>query len=76
MAGVGHLQLIENFFGADEAISDYDGKKQEWVATLIITAADRAAAWRRREQVIRTIMDTFAIAEYRDPSPPPLTGSQ
>jgi pyrrolysine biosynthesis protein PylC len=74
MAHVGHLRLYENFFGADEAISNYREDKKEWVATLIVTGKDCEMAWERRGTVIKNIMDTFAIQEYRDLTPQTLFG--
>lgn len=70
MANVGPLKRHENFFGADEAISNYSENKEEWVATLIVTGKDLDLAWEHREKVIKKIMDTFGISEYRDFIPP------
>lgn len=70
LKNAGHLHLFANFFGAEEAISNYDGNKAEWVATLIITASDRHKACQQRDQVIRTLMATFGLKEYRDQGPP------
>ncbi len=69
MANVGPLHRHENFFGADEAISNYSENKEEWVATLIVTGKDLDLAWAHREMVIKKIMDTFGISEYRDFTP-------
>jgi len=50
MGSAGPLQLVPGFFGADEALTDYAPGRDEWAATLIVTAAgvrdarDRAAA--------------------------------
>ena len=50
MASAGPLQLVPGFFGADEALTDYAPGRDEWAATLIVTAAgvrearDRTAA--------------------------------
>lgn len=72
MGNVGHLHLFENFFGADEAISNYSESKKEWVATLVITDENRQKAWQRRKKVIHTIMDHYGIQECQDITPPML----
>lgn len=69
MANAGCLHLYKDFFGADEAISNYDEAKQEWVATLIVTGQTRQEAWQRRCAVINTIMDKYSISECRDAAP-------
>ncbi len=55
MGKVGHLKLYEDFFGADEAISNYAYDKEEWVATLIINGKDREEVWDKTCQVIDNI---------------------
>lgn len=75
MANAGHLQLFQNFFGADEAISNYCPNKEEWVATLIITAEDRPQAWQRRCAVVKAIMDKYGISRYKDITPPMMPNS-
>lgn len=72
MGNVGPLHLFKDFFGADEAISNYSENKAEWVATIIITGENRREAWQHREKVIRAIMDHCGIHEYRDMTPPML----
>jgi 3-methylornithine--L-lysine ligase len=50
MGSAGPLQLVPGFFGADEALTDYEPGRPEWAATLIVAAdgareaRDRAAA--------------------------------
>ncbi|MDR3599081.1 MAG: 3-methylornithine--L-lysine ligase PylC [Desulfosporosinus sp.] len=55
MADVGPLHLYQEFFGANEAISNYSPGKTEWVATLIITGEDCQAAWDKRCLVLQEI---------------------
>jgi 3-methylornithine--L-lysine ligase len=38
MAENGPLQLVNDFFGADEALTTYNSEKREWVATLLFKA--------------------------------------
>ena len=75
MAHAGHLHLYEDFFGADEAISNYREDQQEWVATIIVTGKDRQEAWQRRCAVIKNIMDKCGISQYQDLTPARLPNS-
>jgi pyrrolysine biosynthesis protein PylC len=65
----GPLHLEGNFFGADEAITDCAPGRSEWVATLIVTAADRPGAWRKRNRVIENMMTCLPVKRYRDLEP-------
>jgi pyrrolysine biosynthesis protein PylC len=44
MAAAGPLRIIEDFFGADEALSDYEPGRPDWRATLISTGRSREDA--------------------------------
>jgi pyrrolysine biosynthesis protein PylC len=55
IARAGPLTHQQDFFGADEALTDYQPGRFPWVATLIITAADRLQAWNKRCRVIENI---------------------
>jgi pyrrolysine biosynthesis protein PylC len=68
MAEAGVLRLREDFYGADEAITNYVSGGDEWVATLIITGSDRAEAWEKRERVIGEIRKRFKLDTYKDPT--------
>ena len=63
MSDAGHLHIYEDFFGAEEAISNFSKDKEEWVATLIITGKDRNDAWSRRGKVINNIMQHYGISD-------------
>ena len=64
------LQLHENFFGADEAITNYSPDRKQWVATTLInTGASRDDAWERRNRVIRGVMQEHDLTLYSDPEP-------
>jgi pyrrolysine biosynthesis protein PylC len=65
----GPLHVHRDFFGADEAVTDYLPGREEWVATLIVTAADRRAAWARRCRVLAEIQERFGLDACLDPSP-------
>jgi pyrrolysine biosynthesis protein PylC len=65
------LRLVSGFFGADEALTDYAPGRREWAATLIVTASDRAEAWRRRNEVIGAILRSLGLPACLDPEPAP-----
>jgi len=51
----GPLYLRPDFFGADEAITNFKATKNQWVATLIISASDRDSALAKEERILREI---------------------
>jgi pyrrolysine biosynthesis protein PylC len=55
VAAAGPLHLHSDFFGADEALSDYKPGRAEWRATLITAAADRDAVRAKHRRVIDNI---------------------
>lgn len=65
----GALELITDFYGADEALTNFKIGKESWVATLIITGPNREKAWQKRCQVIQRIKEAFNITQYSDLSP-------
>ena len=69
MAAAGELRLHADFFGADEALSDYMPGRQEWRATLIVTGIDRGEAMERRDQVVETIRRLFDLQGFTDEEP-------
>ena len=69
MAHAGPLHLHSDFFGADEAITNYTPNRTDWVATLIITGADREEAWEKRNLIIEGIKVHFQLDKYLDPYP-------
>ncbi len=69
MSEAGRLRIYEDFFGAEEAISNFSKDKEEWVATLIITGKDRDQAWNRRCKVIQNIMRRYGIEDCVDMYP-------
>lgn len=64
MTGRGRLKLVEGFFGADEAITDYSPGSASWVATLIHTGRTPGEAWKKRCSTIEAI-----CREHRIPFP-------
>jgi pyrrolysine biosynthesis protein PylC len=69
MTGIGPLHVCRDFFGADEAITNYAPGRDEWVATLIISGIDRQEAWARRSEVIEEIRKRFRLGAYSDQTP-------
>jgi 3-methylornithine--L-lysine ligase len=55
MGDAGPLRRIDKFFGADVALSNFDGSRLPWVATLVVTEKNREEAWRKRCEVIEEI---------------------
>lgn len=66
IANAGHLYIYADFFGADEAITNFREGREEWVATLIITGMDRSSAWEKRCKVIDKIIEQLNIDQYID----------
>jgi pyrrolysine biosynthesis protein PylC len=69
MSGAQDLKLYSDFFGADEAITNYTPGRTNWVATLIICEPTREAAWDKRNGVMAEIRKRFNLDIYRDLSP-------
>jgi pyrrolysine biosynthesis protein PylC len=61
MSQAGSLHRVQDFFGADEAITNYREGRDQWVATLIVTGKDRQAALLKRNQVLKTIKQEFCL---------------
>jgi pyrrolysine biosynthesis protein PylC len=69
MTASGPLQVHHDFFGADEAITDYEAGRDDWRATLIITGSDRNEAWQKRCMVLSDVCGSFGINRCLDPEP-------
>jgi pyrrolysine biosynthesis protein PylC len=65
MGKAGPLKLYKNFFGADEAISNYIKGREKWAATLIINGNDRKETWDKRCHVIKNIRKQNQILSER-----------
>ncbi len=52
MGAAGPLRLVPGFFGADEALTDYEPGRGAWAATLIVTAGDVHEALERAGGVV------------------------
>jgi pyrrolysine biosynthesis protein PylC len=63
------LQIHKDFFGADEAITNYAPSRNEWVATLIFCENSREAVWQKRNSVISEIKKRFKAENVLDTGP-------
>ncbi|SMC35740.1 3-methylornithine--L-lysine ligase PylC [Sporomusa malonica] len=70
LAEAGPLKLVPDFFGADEALTDYTPGKKDWVLTLITRGTSPEDAWDKRDSVLERIQMAFNIPEILDPYPP------
>jgi pyrrolysine biosynthesis protein PylC len=59
----GSLNLLEDFFGADEAITNFEPGKDPWVATLIFCGANRHEACEKRNRSIAEIVRRLEIKD-------------
>jgi pyrrolysine biosynthesis protein PylC len=66
MAKGGSLKLLGDFFGADEAITNFEADKDPWVATLIFCGPSRHDACEKRNRSIAEIVRRLEIRD--DPS--------
>jgi pyrrolysine biosynthesis protein PylC len=69
MSGRKGLHLEQDFFGADEAITNYAAGRANWVATLIVSDEDRKSVWEKRNRVIADMKKHFKIDTVLDPAP-------
>lgn len=69
IGSAGPLNYAENFFGTDEALTDYVPGKKNWVATLINKAGTMEAVREKRNRVVEKIMSELKIKHYYDPVP-------
>jgi pyrrolysine biosynthesis protein PylC len=65
MGSAAPLQLVQGFFGVDEALTDYRPGARAWAATLIATGADVQEARVRADEAVAEL----ARCEGLDPAP-------
>lgn len=65
----GPLNVRGDFFGADEALTNYIPGSDQWVATLIFSGRDRHRAREKRNRSIAEIVRRLEIKEVIDPQP-------
>lgn len=66
MAEAGPLRHHWDFFGADEALTDFIPGASHWVATLILKAASSQEAMAKHDRVIDAIRSRFHLPECMD----------
>jgi len=69
MSVAGPLHVETDFFGADEAITNYIPGRDHWAATLIVVGQDLSEAWAKRNTAIKTIAKRFRIGRIRESRP-------
>ena len=55
MGSAAPLQLVEGFFGVDEALTDYRSGARGWAATLIATGSGESEARARADEAVREL---------------------
>jgi 3-methylornithine--L-lysine ligase len=55
MGSAAPLQLVEGFFGVDEALTDYRPRARAWAATLIATGSGESEARARADEAVREL---------------------
>ena len=63
------LRYQKDFFGADEALTDFSPNHRSWVATLILTGRTKTEVVQKHHRVLETICGTFGIPECSEPHP-------
>jgi pyrrolysine biosynthesis protein PylC len=69
MSESGPLHLEEDFFGADEAMTNLAPGRHDWVATMMVKGSDLSDARKRRDQAIGEIRNRFGLRGYSDEYP-------
>ena len=62
-------QLVDRFFGADEAITDYVPGSQTWRATVMNSGRTPADVLEKRKRFLANVMEECDVHEYMDRSP-------
>ncbi len=75
MAEAGPLRLLKDFFGIDEALTNYSANKNSWVATLVTSGHDSIDAWQKRDAALQDMRKRFDVVTVLDPEPVSRTDS-
>ena len=70
MSGAGPLTCRLDFFGADEAITNYRPDSSSWAATMIYGGSDAKAVHQKRETTLKNLRRMYQIDMVRDTLPP------
>ena len=63
------LRYQADFFGADEALTDFDSDNRNWVATLILSGKTKEEVVQKHHRVLETIRGTFGLRECANTHP-------
>ena len=69
MSQAGPLTCHRDFFGADEAITNYHPDRKSWTATMIYAGNDSSAVLQKREKTLDNIRRKYKDADIRDTVP-------
>jgi pyrrolysine biosynthesis protein PylC len=69
MSHAGPLTCYQNFFGADEAITNYHPDRKSWEATMIYADNDMNSVQQKRETTLQDIRRKHKGAIIRDTVP-------
>jgi pyrrolysine biosynthesis protein PylC len=69
MAAAAPLQVRKDFFGADEAVTDFARGKSNWAATLIFVEDSRREVQAKRDETIKSLKKHLGIDVFKDPGP-------
>jgi len=64
MSGVGSLKLFQGLFGADEVITNFRPRLNEWVATLILKGKSMEEVLGKKQQTYENIRDKAGQIAY------------
>lgn len=69
MAHAGPLQLLPEFFGSDEALTNYRPGRQSWQATMIYAADNRKELQFKRNRTLESIRGQFRLSRMIESIP-------
>ena len=69
MSKAGTLELRNDFYGADEALTDYRPGLAQWRATMIFYGDSHDQVWARRNEGLSALARDFSLTQILDPGP-------
>ena len=67
-SGTGRLEIMKDWCGFDQVITDYQPNVQRWVATAMTTGRDHKAVQRKRMKALDQVMEKSGAREHVDSS--------
>jgi pyrrolysine biosynthesis protein PylC len=64
--GTGHLEILKNWFGFDQVITDYHRNSQKWVAMAMCIGDDLKEVRRKRIKALNQVMDKSGARKHID----------